>query len=72
MRFEERHELKPYTEPVTASLLREGDFHFSVQFADKQMPHSTSLETWVFSQVESSVPTAKKDRLYFLGCGILP
>jgi hypothetical protein len=47
MRFEER-ELKPYAEPVTASLLEEGDVYFSVQFTDEDMLIPI-METWVFA-----------------------
>jgi len=47
MRFEAR-ELKPYAEPVTASLLKEGNVYFSVHFADKELIIPT-LEAWVFA-----------------------
>jgi hypothetical protein len=47
MRFEER-ELKSYAEPVTASLLKEGEVYFSVLFADEDMLIPI-METWVFA-----------------------
>jgi len=47
MRFEER-ELKPYAEPVAASLLKQGEVYFSVQFADEDMLVPI-METLVFA-----------------------
>jgi hypothetical protein len=47
VRFEGR-ELKSYAEPVTASLLKEGDVYFSVQFADQEMLIPI-MEAWVFA-----------------------
>ena len=62
IRFEAR-ELKPYAEPVTADLLKEGQTYFSVQFADDEML-TPIMETWVFAGRKLD-PDDAEDRLYF-------
>ena len=62
MRFEER-ELKPYAEPVTASLLKQGEANFSVQYVDGD-GHIPIVETWVFAGRKLS-PEDTGDTLYF-------
>ncbi len=62
MRFEER-ELKPYAEPVTASLLKQGEAYFSVQYVDGD-GHIPIVETWVFAGRKLS-PEDTGDTLYF-------
>ncbi len=62
MRFEDR-ELKPYAEPVTASLLKEGEVYFSVQFADEDMLIPV-METWVFAGRRLD-PEDTEGHLYF-------
>jgi hypothetical protein len=62
MQFEAR-ELKSYAEPVTASLLKEGQVYFSVQFADEEMLIPI-METWVFAGRKLD-PTDTEEHLYF-------
>ena len=62
MRFEER-ELTPYSEPVTASLLKEGEVYFSVQFADEDMLVPI-METLVFAGRKLD-PNDEENHLYF-------
>ncbi len=62
MRFEER-ELKPYAEPVTATLLKEGETYFSVQYADENMLIPI-VETWFFAGRKLS-PEDVENHLYF-------
>jgi hypothetical protein len=66
MRFEAR-ELKPYAEPVTANVLKEGEVYFSVQFADDDMLIPI-METWVFAGRKLD-PEDVEDRLYFQDVG---
>lgn len=66
MIFEER-ELKPYAEPVTTSLLKEGDVYFSVQFADKEMLIPI-MEAWVFAGRKLD-PSDEENHLYFQDVG---
>jgi hypothetical protein len=47
MRFDAR-ELKPYSEPVSASDLREGAVYFSVGFLDEEEMHLPVVEPLVF------------------------
>ena len=58
----EARELKSYAEPVTASLLKEGQVYFSVQFADEEMLIPI-METWVFGRKLD--PEDREDHLYF-------
>jgi hypothetical protein len=62
MRFEARG-LKPYAEPVTATVLKEGGVYFSVQFADDDMLIPI-METWVLAGRKLD-PEDVEDRLYF-------
>jgi hypothetical protein len=62
MRFEER-ELKSYAEPVTPTLLKEGEVYWSVQYADEQMLIPI-IETWVFAGRILN-PEDAENRLYF-------
>lgn len=62
MRFEAR-ELKPYAQPVTAGLLKEGDVYFSVQFADSEMLIPV-VEAWVYAGRKLDSKDGE-DHLYF-------
>lgn len=59
----EKRELNPYAEPVTASLLKEGEVYFSVQFVDEAMLIPI-METWVFAGTGLH-PEDADNHLYF-------
>jgi hypothetical protein len=62
MRFNER-DLKPYASPVTATVLKEGEVYFSVQFADEDMLIPI-MERWVFAGRKLD-PEDTENHLYF-------
>ena len=62
MRFESR-ELKGYAEPVNANRLVEGEFYFTVQFADERLLVPI-ITTWVFLGRKLD-PDYVEETLYF-------
>ncbi len=66
MRFESR-ELKPYAEPVTANVLKEGEVYFSVQYADEDLLVPI-IETWVYAGKKLDAEDVE-EHLYFQDVG---
>jgi len=66
MRFEGR-DLKPYSEPVVVSELKEGQVYFSVIFVDDELLIPL-VGTWVFAGRKLD-PKLEDDRLYFQDVG---
>jgi hypothetical protein len=62
MRFEGR-DLKTYAEPVHAKLLVEGEFYFTIQFADERLLNPL-ISTWVFVG-RNLDPEDTDERFYF-------
>ena len=62
MRFDQR-ELKPYAEPITTNLLKEGEAYFSIQYADERTLIPI-VETWIYAG-RNLDPKDAENRLYF-------
>jgi hypothetical protein len=62
MRFEGR-DLKNYAEPVDANVLVQGEFYFTIQYADEHMLNPL-ISTWVFLGRKLN-PRDVDDMLYF-------